>query len=61
MSRSKHASVKPGDLVRVRFGGQVVDAVVTSVWYDRIHVTFAFEGADEPVNGLYLESDLVAA
>ncbi len=61
MGKNKHNAVKPGDHVRVRFGGQVVDAVVTSVWYDRVHVSFAFDGADEPVDGLYLESELLAA
>ncbi|MFD3706635.1 hypothetical protein ACFWUP_26155 [Nocardia sp. NPDC058658] len=61
MGKHKNSSVKPGDRVRVRFGGEIVDAMVTSVWLDRIHVTFSFEGSDEPVDGLYLESELLAA
>ncbi|MGY0496907.1 hypothetical protein ACWZHB_00200 [Nocardia sp. FBN12] len=61
MAKAKNTEVKPGDPVRVRWSLYVMDAVVTSVSGDNVHVTFSVEGSDEPVNGLYRMSELLAA
>lgn len=52
--------VEPGDHVHVRFGLRIFDGIATSAHDDLIHVTFNIEGSDEPVLGLYRESELVA-
>ncbi|MEP9415340.1 hypothetical protein ABLE92_13455 [Gordonia sp. VNQ95] len=60
MSRSrKSPAIKPGDHIRVDFGGRLVYGVVTSVRGDRVHVQLDIEGTDEPVAGLYEEKQLV--
>jgi hypothetical protein len=51
----------PGDRVRVRFGHRIVEGTVTSVDGGRIHVALDIDGTDEPVAGLYRESELVPA
>ena len=52
---------KPGDRIKVRWGLDIAEGVVTSVSGDRIHVDLYIEGADEPVGALFRESDLVDA
>lgn len=59
--RSKDPALKPGDLIRVRFGRRMVEGRVTSVRNGRVHVELDVEGAEEPIAGLYRESDLVSA
>ena len=61
MPRYKDSALKPGDRVRVRFGRRVVEGTVTSAYADRVHVDLDIEGVDEPVHGLYLESELLSA
>lgn len=52
---------KPGDRIKVRWGLDIAEGVVTSVSGDRIHVDLFIEGADEPVGALFRENDLVDA
>ncbi|MGI5222533.1 hypothetical protein [Nocardia sp. CA-290969] len=54
-----HAVLEPGDLVRVRFDRQIIEGTVTSAHDDLVHVVFSVEGSDEPMAGLYRESELV--
>ncbi|WP_156525552.1 MULTISPECIES: hypothetical protein [unclassified Gordonia (in: high G+C Gram-positive bacteria)] len=61
MSSRKTSTIKPGDRIRVDFGGQLVYGVVTSVRGDRVHVQLDIEGTDEPVAGLYEEKQLAYA
>ncbi|MFD4403893.1 hypothetical protein ACFWPH_14160 [Nocardia sp. NPDC058499] len=59
--RKTHAALKPGDRVRVRFDRQIIEGTVTSAHDDLIHVVFSVEGSDEPMAGLYRESELLSA
>jgi hypothetical protein len=53
-------TLAPGDRIKVRFGDRVVPGVVTRVSGDRIHVALTIEGADEPVESLYRNDQLVS-
>ena len=59
--RKTHAALKPGDRVRIRFDRQIIEGTVTSANDDLIHVMFSVEGSDEPMAGLYHESELLSA
>ncbi|MGW4367692.1 hypothetical protein ACWEKT_18800 [Nocardia takedensis] len=59
--RRVERQLRPGDSVRVRFGHRVIEGTVTSIRGDRVHVTLEIEGSDEPVDGLYLTSELLSA
>jgi hypothetical protein len=61
MRKPKNAALRPGARVRVRFGHHTVEGTVTSVEGGRIHVALDIDGTDEPVAGLYRESELVPA
>ncbi|MBD0022087.1 hypothetical protein GII33_02090 [Gordonia pseudamarae] len=58
---NRNPTIKPGDHIRVHFGGRLVYGVVTSVRGGRVHVQLDVEGADEPVAGLYEEKQLTYA
>lgn len=57
----KDHMLEPGDRVRVQFGHRIVEGTVTSVDGGRIHVALNIDGTDEPVSGLYRESELASA
>lgn len=60
-ARKAPVALKPGDRVRVRFGHRVLTGTVTSADGDLIHVAVSVEGSDEPLAGLYRESELISA
>nr|WP_176220363.1 hypothetical protein [Nocardia donostiensis] len=61
MRKYKDPALRPGARVRVRFGGRIVEGVVTSAEGGRIHVALDIDGADDPVSGLYQASELIPA
>ena len=61
MSSRKSPAIKPGDHIRVNFGGRIVSGVVTSVRDEWVHVQLDIEGTDEPVSGLYEKKQLAYA
>jgi hypothetical protein len=60
VSTNKSPALKPGDRIRVSFGHRLVDGKVTSARDGLIHVELYIDGTDEPVTGLYRESQLIA-
>ncbi|MFF3571690.1 hypothetical protein [Nocardia jiangxiensis] len=61
MRKKQRHTLRPGDRVRVPFGHRIVEGTVTSVDGGRIHVALDIDGTDEPVAGLYRESELAPA
>ena len=61
MRTGKEHKLLPGDRVSVQFGHRIVEGTVTSVDGGRVHVALDIDGTDEPVAGLYRESELLSA
>jgi hypothetical protein len=61
VSKQERHGLWPGDRIRVRFGGHLVEGTVVSVRNHQIQVALDIEGADEPFAGLYDEDQLMLA